>query len=575
MASLDQRSGNLGKSLAAHLLRRCTFAPTKARIDAVANMTAHEAVDNLLNFTPLIHPLPIDPKTGQEWVTNGQDDTNNSDDFRLRNYVRAWWINEALAPDYSDGTVRLSMEHKLTFFLHSIWNTHFETMSADYFYDYITLVRYYTKGNYKELAEKMTLNNFMLRYLDNGSNTDETINENYAREFLELFTIGKGPQVGPGDYTNYTEHDVAEATKVFTGFRIDWHREDENKDPDTGIHAGRPKWWGHVQDDKTFSHAFGNQTITGAKLGQYNQTNIDAMEVDMYRELRDFIDMVFNQDATARYIIGKMYRFFVSRNITPEVEANVINPLATEFKNADYNLEVPLKKLLKSVHFYDEDDSNTGDEIIGALIKSPLDLVSNVISQLDIQVPDIMDIPEGYGEMETSPYLFDEFYRRSVFYVMFENAGFDLFAPPSVAGYPAYYQEPTFHRNWFNSGTIIARYKLPEMFITGKRVITWGTLGGVKLDIVDFVKNNISNAKNANILVDEMLALLLPVAVSTERRAYFLDDILMNHLPYFDWKEDWEAYIADPNDAMKEGAVKGPLEDLITAILYSPEFQMS
>lgn len=565
MASLDQRTGNLGKFLAAHLLRRCTFAPTQARIDAIANMTASQAVDELLNFDAPVMPLPIDPLTGLEWVTNGPQE-NNSENFLLSNYVRVWWMNEALAPDHTDGTLRLSMEHKLTFFLHSIWNTHFDTMSSTYFYDYIELLRHYAKGNYKDLAEKMTLNNFMLRYLDNGSNTDETINENYAREFLELFTIGKGPQLGPGDYTHYTEHDVAEATKVLTGFRIDWERQNEYKDPDTGVHAGRAAWWGHVQEDKTFSSAFGNQTIVGAKLGQYNEENIAAMETDMYRELRDFINMIFNQDATARYIVSKMYRFFVSQNISPQVENDVIIPLANDLKNSDYELEVPLRKLLESIHFYDEDDNNIGDEIIGALIKSPLDLVCNVMSQLDISVPD--PITEGENH-------FDNFYRRSVFYIMFENAGFDLFGPPSVAGYPAYYQAPTFHRNWFNSGTIIARYKLPEMFLTGKRVISWGTLGGVQLDIVDFVKNNIDNAKSANSLVDQMLELLLPVAVSTERRTYFLDDILMNHLPYFDWKEDWEAYEMEPNDSMKEGAVRGPLEGLITAILYSPEFQMS
>ncbi|MFK7936612.1 MAG: DUF1800 family protein [Saprospiraceae bacterium] len=566
MASLTQHAGNLGQRLAAHLLRRLTFAPTKDRIDTVANMTADAAVDELFNFQNPSMAQPIDPETGQEWIDSGAVEGVNSEQFKLREFVRAWWMEQAIQ-DHSAG-------HKLTFFLHSIWNTHYEAMGSQFFFDHIRLLRMYAKGNYKQLAEKMTLNNFMLRYLDNGSNTDDTINENYAREFLELFTIGKGPQVGPGDYTNYTEHDVAEATKVLTGFRIDWLRESENIDPETGIYAGFPKYWGHVVEDKTFSAAFGNQTITTAELlkrenGSYLYTDEskEHMEAEMLRELRDFIDMVFNQIETARYIVRKMYRFFVSSNIDAEIEADIIQPLATQLSNDNYDLEPTMKRLFKSVHFFDEDDSVNNDEIIGSLIKSPLDLVTGMMSQLEISSPNPLTDSDNH---------YNEFYRRSVFYVMFENAGFGLFAPPSVAGYPAYYQAPTFHRNWFNSGTIIARFKLPEMFITGKRVISWGTLGGVKMDVVQFVKDNIPNnqARQAAQLVAAICQLMMPEFPDSQRFAYFLDDILMNNLPYFDWRDDWDAYVNDPFDAMKEGAVRAPLEDLFTAIIYAPEYQL-
>ena len=73
-----------------------------------------------------------------------------------------------------------------------------------YFYDYLSLLNFYAMGNIKTFAKKITLDNAMLRYLDNTDNNAENPNENYAREFLELFTILKGAQISEGDYTNYS-----------------------------------------------------------------------------------------------------------------------------------------------------------------------------------------------------------------------------------------------------------------------------------------------------------------------------------------------------------------------------------
>ena len=87
------------------------------------------------------------------------------------------------------------------------------------FYDYLRLLNFYALGNIKTFAKKITLDNAMLRYLDNTENNATNPNENYAREFLELFTILKGPQVSDENYTNYTEIDIQQAAKVFTGFK--------------------------------------------------------------------------------------------------------------------------------------------------------------------------------------------------------------------------------------------------------------------------------------------------------------------------------------------------------------------
>ena len=105
------------------------------------------------------------------------------------------------------------------------------------------------------------MDNAMLNYLDNTQNNANNPNENYAREFLELFTITKGEQIGEGDYTNYTENDVIEAAKVFSGFKTQLDR--TIIDSDTGIPMGRINVNQHDQNDKQFSHAFDNYELQG------------------------------------------------------------------------------------------------------------------------------------------------------------------------------------------------------------------------------------------------------------------------------------------------------------------------
>lgn len=542
MASLAVKTGVLGKRLAAHLLRRTTYCPSQEHIDTFKNMTATQAVNELVNLKSLTMEQPVDPANNQPWINNGVEPVN--DDFRLRKYVKAWWLEEAMK--------NLSLRHKMVFFLHTNFSTHAESMSSERFFDYLALLDHYCLGNFRVLAEKMTLDNLMLRYLDNYINTDDSPNENYAREFLELFTIGKGPQIGEGNYTNYTESDIVEAAKVLTGFRISWTR-GEHIDPDTDIPRGRTGWWAHERSDKTFSEAFQNTTITGA-----------INEEDMWRELSDFVDMIFDQDATAIHICRKIYRFFVSRNITSAVEQDIILPLASTFRNSDYSLESVMKQLLKSQHFYDADDSNSSDQIIGALLKSPLDLYTQAMVQLKVPVPNPTSSSQEERELH-----YDTFYRRGVQDVLFENAGFNLFQPPSVASYPAYHQNPTFHRNWFSSSSIIARYKWPEMLITGKRVLVWGDLG-LQIDMVGFVENNISNPYSAATIVTEMLELMLPETPSLDRYNYFLNGAFMGGLPLDDWAMEWSEYVSSGDP---EGIRPG-LNNLLQGIMFSPEYQL-
>lgn len=547
MASLLPLADTLGAQRAAHLIRRASYHYTPARVDSYANMSAAQAVDDLFSAsTPTLNE-PIDPSTGQHFINSGVEPGSGSSN--LRDYITGWWIHEA--------SLDASIAHKMQFFLHSIFVISFDSMDQyRSVFDYLALLKQYATGNYRVLAKKMTLDNAMLRYLNGDDNTKFNPNENYAREFLELFTIGKGPQLGPGDYTNYTEDDVQEAAKLLTGW-IDLNRpmnpDPETIDPDTGLMTGQPDIDRHNTEDKTFSSAFGNEVITGA-------TTVE----DMDRELDDFVQMIFDQDETARTICRRLYRFFVSAKITSEIENDIIEPLSATLRTNDYNLEVTLKQLLKSQHFFDADDGNDQDEVIGSLIKSPLEMLCQVINvfQINIVSPNV------------NPYEhYHQFYKISVMETMFAKAGMSIFEPDTVAGYPAYYQEPGYHRNWLDSSTIIARYKMGEMFVTGKRVINYGDLGGnIKLDVVDFVENSglIPNPSDAESIVDILTQYLFAYPVSAPRKEFFYNEVFLDELSPINWYFEWLNY---KNTGMQT-SVKIALENLITNLLFSQEFQL-
>lgn len=547
MASLTARTGVLGHRLAAHLLRRATYHPTKPLIDAYAAKTVAQAINDLMTIQSLTVNTLIDPGTTLPWIdpdgnpyTTGPNVATTAT-FQLRRYARCWWLDEARLDQ--------SIGHKMEFFLHSIFIVASGEGQPAEVWDHFRLLRHYALGSFKEMAKKMTLDNQMLRYLDNNANNDNNPNENYAREFLELFTIGKGLQVGPGDYTNYTEEDVVQGAKVLTG----WKNGDRltSIDPETGLPWSNPNFNNHEEADKTFSYAFQNTVIAGA-----------TDEADMYRELDDYINMIFAQDATALTISRRLYKYFVSRNITAEIESDIIVPLATILRSNNYNLEIAVRALLSSVHFYDEDDNNSGDEVIGSMIKSPLENSLGVLNYFNVTIPD--PISDSYNH-------YNRFYRRCMLDTILDKSGMDIFFPTNVAGYPAYYQEPVFHRSWFTSSTIVSRYKLPEQLISGRRVILGGDLGTVQFNIVPFIgsSGHFSNPGNANLLITELVTYLFCEIPDAARLQYFVD-VLTGDFDEAYWTNLWAYYLGSGD----EEQVKSPLEDLFKALLYSPEAQI-
>ena len=539
--NLEQHTQTLGLRNAKHLLRRTSFTFNKETLLEFSNFTPEQAFDKLLlaQSNKLAEPYDNKPEDNPHgfWISS-PDPSSLDGQFRKKIYVAYWWLYNGLHQN--------SLKQKLTFFLHTSFTvSKFDAGSSVHFYDHMRLLENFAFGNLKTLSKKITFDNSMLDYLDNTKNNANNPNENYAREFLELFTILKAEQVGSGDYTNYTELDVQQAAKVFSGIKTQNDR--SNIDPDTNLPIGRIDIPRHDQEDKTFSHAFDETVISGSNT-----------EEGIKQELDNFVEMVFSKDATAISFVRKLYRYFVKSEWENEIEENVIQPLALQLKNDNYEILPTLKTLLTSKHFYDLDDTNNTDEIIGSIIKSPLQLCNEVISFFKLTIPDPVSQSEDFFRF------FDFLYR---FYL--SSAGLVMWAPDSVAGYPAHYQSPDFDRHWFSSNTVLGRYKLIESLLTGRNKIRYNGKINVELNIVEFIQNNIDQPSDAIELITELSDLLYPEQIDDERKAYFAQNLLEGFPDYY-WTNAWLGYQGSGDDTV----VKSRLNALMIQMINAPEFQI-
>jgi uncharacterized protein (DUF1800 family) len=194
--ALAQYTGTLGTRNAAHLLRRATFGPNRAAIDSFATKTAAEAIELLTGNVPTPAP-PIDTKTGKDWLPAPSLEGNSAGNA-LNEFVKTWWLDQML----NSGN---NLKEKMVFLLHTFFPTiesAVEDATSVYYQN--CLFRFYAYGNVKTLTKLICVDNAMLFLLDGRTNEVDLPNENFARELFELHTIGKGPQIGPTDYTTYT-----------------------------------------------------------------------------------------------------------------------------------------------------------------------------------------------------------------------------------------------------------------------------------------------------------------------------------------------------------------------------------
>lgn len=533
MASLNPIDGSpLGRKRAAHLLRRTTFGPTKQDIDTFANLNITQALDILLEPKEAPEP-PNDPATGTTWIGT----VNGDDEEQRKRYVTHWWADLMK----NDGN---SIMESMVWFYH----THFTTIisrvnESSAIYYQLALFRYYALGNFKEIAKKICYDNAMLYNLDGRLNIKGRVQENFAREFFELYTIGKGPQVSATDYTTFTEQDVKEGARVLSGFDVDstfLGNIDEETGIPMGVVKGAPNASQHDDGVKVFSERFQGTTIS---------TNGNTAEALM-EELDEFVEMIFAQEATARYICRRLYRYFTYYLIPEEVENDIIAPLAQTFIDNDYELLPVLDQLLRSQHFFDEDNGITTDDNIGAIIKSPLDLTLGAMRFFNVEMPDKeSDLARHYEAWDR------------VLYDMLPGQGLDFYEPYDVAGYDAYFQEPVFNRNWISPNNLMLRYQLGSALVDGVRGEDDNIL--FQVPMMTYVLNSGINTDSDTAILDYFIENMLPEEITEERYEYFRSVLLID-------QEEWADVLS--NDDFE--IIILHIQELVKVLLNSPEYQL-
>ena len=416
MAALAQRSGpaawrndltpvaasDWNYDFAAQLLERAGFGGTPEEIDALARLTPAEAVRRLVYFQNIENNLPPFDDSGahdpglepfpesRPAVTKMAKEKGEALGIKVKPggdrpiqpivdkffyWLRAsvletqrvayWWANRMLQ-------TRHPLEEKMALF----WHGHFAVNEAK-IRDYrkslgqLQLFQKYGTGNFRDLLVAVAQGPAMLSFLDAGVNVKGAPNENFAREIMELFTMGVG---------NYSERDVREAARAFTGWNY--------VDLQFVVHKEQ-----HDDGPKTFLGSTGN---------------LDGVDV---------IDIILKQPVTARFIAGKIYRFFVRQELTPELQEK----LGAVLRTNGYKIAPLLETIFLSRDFYSPSS-------VGTQIKSPVQLAVSTYKKLGLtEVPGVPDFNVATGAL-----------------------GQRLFSPPTVAGWSE-------GRSWMTPGLLLER----------------------------------------------------------------------------------------------------------------------
>jgi Protein of unknown function (DUF1800) len=360
---------------AKHLLNRAGFGGTPEDIDRLATLTPVEAVRRIIDYEkvengdlpafehsgtydPTLQVFPPSrPATTRKAETTGEaigvrvkpggsrrmQPVVDRFFFWLRataletRRVAAWWADRMVSTDRP-------LQEKMALF----WHGHFAT-GADKVRDYrkmlVQLELFHQKGtgNFRELLIAVAQDPAMLVFLDAGQNVTGAPNENFGREVMELFTMGVG---------NYSEHDIREAARAFTG----WTNDDLRFKLDEAKHD------------------------TGEKEFLGKRGNFDGV---------DTLNIILDQKVTANFIAGKIYRYFVRDDLSPALQER----LGAVLREHDYELKPLLRTIFLSKDFYSEPS-------VGTRIKGPVDLIVSMCRELGVKrLPGVPDFNSACGEL--------------------------------------------------------------------------------------------------------------------------------------------------------------------------------
>lgn len=346
------REARWDSDMASHLLRRAGFGGTLEEIDRLVKMGAERAVASIVNYGTVKDELAgvefgeltapgmgrgiLPPANGQparggargiQPVINTLPDTQKKMVQQIQQAaqrakeeeIRLWWLDRMIR-------TKRPLEEKMTLFWHGLLVSSSATVRNTYLlYKQNLLYRQYATGNFKTLIHQVSRDPAMLVYLSNNQNIKAHPNENYARELMELFTLGIG---------NYTEDDIKESARAFSG-------------------------WTNVGDVFVSRPA---QHDTGIKMFLGHAGNFDGDQI---------IDIIFQQAATPKYIATRLLKFFG----VDEPGADIVTQLAAVVTRNNFEMAPVLRTLFGSQWFYSRD-------VMLRQIKSPVQLVVGALRSL-------------------------------------------------------------------------------------------------------------------------------------------------------------------------------------------------
>ncbi len=528
--SLSALPNELTKKQKLHLLKRTMFGVKKEDLGKLENLTLEDSLALLFTKSTFQPPLNdyndseegiSDPDVafGETWINA----VHSGDLEGLRTVsLKSWLIRNMINQP-------TSFEQKMLLFWHNLlpiktWDVFYGKLSFSYF----DMLHQHTFGNFKSLIRSLTLDNAMLFFLNGAFNNKEAPDENYARELQELFCIGKGPN------SNYTEGDVRAAAKVLTGWTVDWEKIEQVGIPGSIFYPSL-----HDTSDKEFSAFYGNKTISG-RVGEAGAEELDEL-----------LDMIFANQETALYICRRLYQFFVFPEIDANTEQNIIVPLADIFRDNNYEIKPVLETLLSSDHFYDESN-------IGAMIKPPTDFLIGLWRTLEIEGVDVSDLRLVNRQHQS-------------FLWNMANFGLEVGDPPSVAGWPAYYQAPSFDKYWVTTDTIAARA------ITSDSLMYWGMWISSELtisaDLVRFLEH-LENPEDPNKMLAESAELLLGIGLEKNVLDSIKSILLSGQETDAYWTTAWLELMQNPEDESYRMVVESRLKATFQHLLQLGEAQL-
>ncbi len=387
----------------AHLLRRMSFGGSPTEIDETTSLGREGAVDFLINYEQ------IDNRAMDDLLRSSFDFSNPVDFPRFnRGELQRWWFTRM-------AYTRRPFEEKMTLF----WHNHFATSSSKtgdlFIYNQNLTLRSHALGQFDNLLLRVAQDPAMLLWLDGVTNVRGKPNENFARELQELFTMGI-TDVVTGE-PNYTEEDVKEIARAFTGWKFFHSRLDPNPFSYQFI-VNEP------EHDNTIKTIFSEKPW--ARTGNLNGD--------------DVILTVSARRATARYLVKKLFEFFVYPLDGSAADKATIEKFADVYVSRSHSIKELVRAIFTSDEFF-------GERARFALVKSPVEIIVGAIRMLGARYNPGTSAREGASNNTLAAV--------SIF------LGQELFNPPDVSGWKL-------NLGWVNTSTLLNRFTYADLLVINR-----------------------------------------------------------------------------------------------------------